>query len=838
MKIYSFFKRAIASFVVAMLVVSMVPAQALAETTPTITITSPTEGQVLTSSSATFTFSVANVTVGVGSDHVHYYLDNNSVVMVYSTDSITLSDLSEGSHTLRAVVADANHTEYTNAEATTTVNFTVDLTHPDLVIDDISLDDSDTITVKVSNQGNENVTTTDGKTYIYIDGSLDWTYSWTTLSDQGFLNFGDSATIQPQTLTGTHTVKACVDATNVVDESNEDNNCSEVTLTAGTDSEDSSDDDVSSDVDLGAVAGDFASTSGYDAPKVVVVRWGVLDPTVAADSEEDGSSTTQWDGSFSVSNGLMHLDHAILFEHKKQHDKVTAIRDTNHKPDQISFNSTIGPHYDGLMARYRAATGEDPVFTFTTAYDSLSVSVAESTLENGAYTYDAGNGYGVWIGLVNQDQLQNPFFPKGGLFEIRYGNLNGSVSTDATTYTNTLALSGEGSLKVLNTYLFENQQGDSVTTSEGSTIAWTSVISGHWDSILVEFVPPDVADDSNSDRGLTLTMNNFSQTFSSKDDFGVFDIGDGTGNQVQVTNFMGNAAEVHDQFVEAKLDLAADLADFATALQNAQDGNYSSDLLTQLQEIYDNLSAYNFVPGTYGLAQHAVVQLTNALNRGDSETEITALLAKLKAEYENAKENARKRKFALGLLAFKDVDDDGDSWYHDYVDHLITLGILSGYKDENGNALGEFRPSWNITYAEALKIVLLATGHTVQSGDPDNSSADASWAKDYVYTAEHLGLSVVDDASLDINTQITRGEFVQLILEALSVDPGSYSSYSFPDINGNAHAAYIQYAYAQGIVSGNPDGNFYPDKSINRAEAAKIMSKVIELYSLDAVSAS
>lgn len=105
---------------------------------------------------------------------------------------------------------------------------------PDLLVQDISTSSSGALSVQSGNKGKVDVTAgTAGHTYIYIDGTLKWTYSWTTLSDQTFLTAGGSATIQPQTLTDTHTVKACVDAKNIVTESNEDNNCLEGTLADG-----------------------------------------------------------------------------------------------------------------------------------------------------------------------------------------------------------------------------------------------------------------------------------------------------------------------------------------------------------------------------------------------------------------------------------------------------------------------------------------------------------------------------------------------------------------------------------------------------------------------------
>ena len=63
--------------------------------------------------SATFTFDIANFTVGeVGSGadgHIHYSLNGGSTVMVYSSDALTLSDLPNGDHTIVFSLVDDSH---------------------------------------------------------------------------------------------------------------------------------------------------------------------------------------------------------------------------------------------------------------------------------------------------------------------------------------------------------------------------------------------------------------------------------------------------------------------------------------------------------------------------------------------------------------------------------------------------------------------------------------------------------------------------------------------------------------------------------------------------------
>ena len=63
--------------------------------------------------SATFTFDIANFTVGEagsGADgHIHYSLNGGSEVMIYSSDALTLSDLPNGDHTIVFSLVDESH---------------------------------------------------------------------------------------------------------------------------------------------------------------------------------------------------------------------------------------------------------------------------------------------------------------------------------------------------------------------------------------------------------------------------------------------------------------------------------------------------------------------------------------------------------------------------------------------------------------------------------------------------------------------------------------------------------------------------------------------------------
>ena len=55
------------------------------------------------------------------------------------------------------------------------------------------------------------------------------------------------------------------------------------------------------------------------------------------------------------------------------------------------------------------------------------------------------------------------------------------------------------------------------------------------------------------------------------------------------------------------------------------------------------------------------------------------------------------------------------------------------------------------------------------------------------------------------------------------------ASAGLTDVSGNANGDAIQVAYDLGIVTGNPDGTFLPDKEVNRAEFAAMLTRALDI---------
>jgi hypothetical protein len=214
-------------------------------------------------------------------------------------------------------------------------------------------------------------------------------------------------------------------------------------------------------------------------------------------------------------------------------------------------------------------------------------------------------------------------------------------------------------------------------------------------------------------------------------------------------------------------------------------------------------------------------------------------------------------------LVFRDVQ--ANAWYAQYVATVVQSGIASGYRDQEGNLTGEFGPANNVTYAEIAKMAMESARETLPMDAPRNRSARGDWSEAYIRLAEDMDLTVYTQ-NLDVRQPATRGAVVQTLVEALNitepepevVETGTGSStgtgtlagsgvvltppaeetppVTFKDVPGrHPYADAITLAAELGIVSGdtdlrgNPKGTFRPNAPINRAEVAKIFTKLIEL---------
>lgn len=185
-------------------------------------------------------------------------------------------------------------------------------------------------------------------------------------------------------------------------------------------------------------------------------------------------------------------------------------------------------------------------------------------------------------------------------------------------------------------------------------------------------------------------------------------------------------------------------------------------------------------------------------------------------------------------VVFADVPQS--AWFSTHVRSAAEAGIVSGYKDTEGNPTGTFGPSNNITIAEALKIAVEGAGYDSALYGSRIASGVDHWSSSYVSVAKAEGFAVIDERTR-LDTPATRAQVAAIFTSAFDVDTETPVGNRYDDVRmSTTHATAIEALSRDGVVSGDTDirgqatGTFRPTDRINRAEVAKIVSEARAEY--------
>ena len=161
---------------------------------------------------------------------------------------------------------------------------------------------------------------------------------------------------------------------------------------------------------------------------------------------------------------------------------------------------------------------------------------------------------------------------------------------------------------------------------------------------------------------------------------------------------------------------------------------------------------------------------------------------------------------------YTDMKTDRTDWFYQYVRDLSIAGVVDGF-----NA-GDFRPHKDLTWGQALKLVMLATGYEEQA------PTETHWASGYLTKAKADGL-VASDRVVDLDDPIARIDVAEIAAKAMDLDEVDIES-PFADTDAMA----VLQLYDAGIVEGNVNTagvrNFHPDDTISRAEISAIVWRI------------
>jgi hypothetical protein len=172
-----------------------------------------------------------------------------------------------------------------------------------------------------------------------------------------------------------------------------------------------------------------------------------------------------------------------------------------------------------------------------------------------------------------------------------------------------------------------------------------------------------------------------------------------------------------------------------------------------------------------------------------------------------------------GRNGFGDVTPS--DYFYDPVLDLHDAGAISGYSDNT------FRPYNNTTRSQFVKLTSLAFHLPLYEGTEQHFSDVPRDHPFYLFveTARMHGLvSGYSDSTFRPYNNVTRGQVAKVAVEAAGLQDLSTGTPTFSDVpSSHPFYAYIETAYANGILGGYADGTFRPNANATRGQLSKIV---------------
>lgn len=177
--------------------------------------------------------------------------------------------------------------------------------------------------------------------------------------------------------------------------------------------------------------------------------------------------------------------------------------------------------------------------------------------------------------------------------------------------------------------------------------------------------------------------------------------------------------------------------------------------------------------------------------------------------------------FALRLSLTETFNDlDSVSWAKEAITYLFDAGVVSG------KGAGKFAPNDNVTRAELAKMLVLGFGLEAKGETKVfKDVASDAWYEDFVKIAASNGLINGDEnGRFNPDKPVTRQDAAAMMYRALSVDEKAEKAFleDYDEIADYSKAA-VDYMYQKGIINGVGDGMFAPKNNVTRVQVAKML---------------
>ncbi|MGB9661075.1 MAG: S-layer homology domain-containing protein [Moorellaceae bacterium] len=150
------------------------------------------------------------------------------------------------------------------------------------------------------------------------------------------------------------------------------------------------------------------------------------------------------------------------------------------------------------------------------------------------------------------------------------------------------------------------------------------------------------------------------------------------------------------------------------------------------------------------------------------------------------------------------------------------------YYDENKNAWKRIGGKYDLTQGTITVEVDHLTAFAVFAGKTF-ADIQGHWAQEEIEQMADMGIAGgVSSDSFAPDSNVTRAQFVALLIRSLGIEETLPAEASFKDVNPNSwYYGAVEAAQAEGLVSGYTDGTFRPEQNITREEIAAMVVRAM-----------
>lgn len=182
--------------------------------------------------------------------------------------------------------------------------------------------------------------------------------------------------------------------------------------------------------------------------------------------------------------------------------------------------------------------------------------------------------------------------------------------------------------------------------------------------------------------------------------------------------------------------------------------------------------------------------------------------------------------------AFEFTDINNIEWAKESINELLKLGVISESED------GLFNPNDNITREQFVKLVVEALGLTDETAKTTLSDVDENaWFYKYISSAEKCGVVMGSDGKFGIGENVTREDMAVIIKRAMELKGIDFSNkaggaFSDDDVISDYAKTAVYGLKEFNIINGTGNNQFTPKGNATRAQAAKMIYEMIKVVNV------